>query len=229
MAVNLTHLTPRRQRFIAYMLIHGHERGGALKAYGLAGYKTEGSLHADINVAKLLKEPDIASALAAAQHDAAERFEIKQDRILRELALLAFSDISHYKMDAETGEFIVNPDEDVAPVVTRAISSVEYITTTDGEITTRRAKLKLWDKNNALTLLMKYLGMLVDRNLNVNVNAKMTLDQAREIIQGANQPSAADTNNLDLPFQRSQLLSVDEIAELPPTEDIPPTWPDDPA
>lgn len=219
MATDLTHLSPRRQRFIAYMLIHGHERGGKMKAFELAGYKTaeQGSNHPDIQLAKLMRHPDIQSALAAAQHEAAERFEIKQDRVLRELALLAFSDISHYRMNDETGEIEINADEDVSPAVSRAISSIEYITTREGDVVTRKAKLKLWDKNNALTLLMKYLGMLVDRSLNVNVNAKMTLEQAREIIAKAQRPSLADAreHSLDLPLQRAAHLSTDDIAELP--------------
>lgn len=183
------------------MLLYGHETGGKMRAFREAGYKADCN-HPTVQLAKLMRSPDIQSALAAAQFDMAEKFEVSQDRVLRELVLLAFSDISHYKMDQETGELIVNPDEDVNPAVSRAISSVEYTTVTDGDRVTKKVRMKLWDKNNALTLLMKYLGMLVDRNLNVNVNAKMSIDQAREIIASAQRPSVADARNLQLPATR---------------------------
>ena len=211
MAADLTHLNLRRQRFIALYIAYGHERGGGLRAYGEAGYKVEGSNHPDIQLAKLLREPDIASAIAAARQELSDKFEIKQDRVLRELAFLAFSDIRHYRMNDTTGEIEVDPDEDINPAVSRAISSIEYTTVTEGDRVTRKAKIKLWDKNNALTLLMKYLGMLIDRSHNTNINASLTLDQARQLIAGANRPSVDD---MRLPMQRALTSTTDDIAEL---------------
>lgn len=212
MSVDLTQLTPRRQKFIALALLYGHEKGGHMRAFAEAGYKIEGSNHPDIMCAKLLKHPDVAAALAAARGDMAEKFSISQDRVLRELALIAFSDIKHYSM-SDSGELEVDADEDISPHVTRAVSSVEYTTTTEGERVTRKMKLRLWDKNAGLTLLMKYLGMLVDRSVNTNITAKMTMDEARKLIQSANAPSTEA--ELDFAWQRAEHIGVDDIARLP--------------
>lgn len=182
---DLTLIDIRRQRFIANLLIYGHETRGVAKAYKEAGFGGDPK-YVDQYSARLMKESDIQSALSAAQSALAERFEIKQDRILKELALLAFSDITHYKMGVNG---YIEIGEEFSPAVGRAISAVEYTETEtsrgDTTVTTKKMKIRLWDKNTALTNLMKYLGMLIDRSVNVNLDGKLPLDVAREAIDSA--------------------------------------------
>ncbi len=182
---DLTSIDIRRQRFIAFMLIYGHEVGGPARAYREAGYKD--SPNADQLAHKLLKSPEVQSALQAAQSAHASKIDVKADRVLAELALLAFSDISHYQM-GEDG--MMEVDEMFSPAVSRAIQSVEYTRTVKDEEVTTKMRIKLWDKNTALTNLMKYLGMLIDRSVNLNLNGKLPLDIAKEAIEKARQANA---------------------------------------
>ncbi len=171
----------RRQRFIAYMLIYGHEEGGLKRAYEEAGYKK--GVHTQQLAQKLLKAPEVQAALQAAVGARVDRLEIKADRILQELALLAFSDITHYEMNKDG---VLEIGEQYSPSVSRAVQSVEYSETVQRDRTvTRRMKVKLWDKTTALTNLMKYMGMLVDRSVNLNLNGKLPLEVAREAIEKA--------------------------------------------
>ena len=51
----------------------------------------------------MLTNVDIGAAIAAAQAARAERTGITADRVLQELEHIAFSRVTHYVMDPETG------------------------------------------------------------------------------------------------------------------------------
>lgn len=187
------------------MLIYGHEVGGTVRAYKEAGFRD--SPNVEQLSSRLLKSAHIQQALQAAQSIHADKLSVTADRVLQELALIAFSDIMHYKM-AENGEMEV--DEIFSPSVSRAVQSVEYTRTVtkrtdDEETVTTKMKIKLWDKNTALTNLMKYLGMLIDRSVNLNLNGKMPLEMARDAIERARNANA-------LPFQ----FATEKERMLPP-------------
>jgi phage terminase small subunit len=206
---DLTSIDIRRQRFIALMLIYGHEVGGPSRAYREAGYKDGPNV--DQLATRLLKSAEVQTALQAAQSVHADKLSVQADRVLQELALIAFSDIQHYRMN-ESGEMEV--DEMFSPAVSRAVQAVEYTrTVTKGkdetETVTTKMRIKLWDKNTALTNLMKYLGMLVDRSVNVNLNGKIPLDVARDAIA-----KAREANALPFQFDSRRLPSFAESEEM---------------
>ncbi len=88
-----------------------------------------------------------------------KRTQIDQDRVLREIAAVAFSNIYHYTIDGE-GEVRVRPD---APVdAGRAIASVKRKERRGGKNDegTTETEYHLWNKIEALRLLAMHLGML---------------------------------------------------------------------
>lgn len=80
-------LTPKQREFIRqYLLLRN-----ATKAAIAAGYsaKTAGSIGEEN-----LKKPEIAAAIAAAGKKVEEKFEITQEKILQELAVIAFGNLA---------------------------------------------------------------------------------------------------------------------------------------
>ena len=127
-----------------------------------AGYsvKTAGSI-GDEN----LKKPEINSAIAKEMAKRSKRTGVNQDRVVLELAKIAFVNASDV-IDADTATV----KDDATADDTAAIQSikVKVFPTKDGEGVER--EIKLGDKLKALELLGKHLGMWNDKfDLNVNL------------------------------------------------------------
>lgn len=110
----------------------------------------------------LLKKPAVQALIAAGKAARSQRTQVTADRVLEELALVAFSNIDHYEVDAETGR--VTLAEGAPRAAKRAISSVKYrVITTKAGVTTRETELRLWSKDTAIGNAMKHLGLLRDK------------------------------------------------------------------
>lgn len=151
-------MTERQKRFIAEYLIDLNATQAAIRA----GYsvKTAGSI-GDEN----LKKPEINSAIAKEMAKRSKRTGVNQDRVVLELAKIAFVNASDV-IDADTATV----KDDATADDTAAIQSikVKVFPTKDGEGVER--EIKLGDKLKALELLGKHLGMWNDKfDLNVNL------------------------------------------------------------
>ena len=151
-------MTERQKRFIAEYLIDLNATQAAIRA----GYsvKTAGSI-GDEN----LKKPEINSAIAKEMAKRSNRTGVNQDRVVLELAKIAFVNASDV-IDADTATV----KDDATADDTAAIQSikVKVFPTKDGEGVER--EIKLGDKLKALELLGKHLGMWNDKfDLNVNL------------------------------------------------------------
>jgi len=150
-------MTERQKRFIAEYLIDLNATQAAIRA----GYsvKTAGSI-GDEN----LKKPEINSAIAKEMAKRSKRTGVNQDRVVLELAKIAFVNASDV-IDADTATV----KDDATADDTAAIQSikVKVFPTKDGEGVER--EIKLGDKLKALELLGKHLGMWNDK-LDLNVN-----------------------------------------------------------
>jgi len=153
-------LNEKQKRFAAEYLIDLNATQAAIRA----GYseKTAGQKGFD-----LLKKVEIQKAVRAGMQERSERTEITQDRVLQELAKVAFSDLR--KVLTSGGALIdaQDWDDDVAGF----ISSVEVVKKPSGEhdeegrpVVEHVHKIKAWDKMAALEKLGKHLGMFVDRS-----------------------------------------------------------------
>lgn len=140
-------LNSKQLRFIDEYLIDFNATQAAIRA----GYskKTAGSQAFD-----LLKKPEIQQAIQAKQKELATKAGVTRERIIAEIARIAFSDVR--KLFKETGglKAIHELDDETAG----AVAGVDVIVSS-GEFPETTKKIKLWDKNSALEKLLKHLGM----------------------------------------------------------------------
>lgn len=151
-------MTERQKRFIAEYLIDLNATQAAIRAgYSVSTARQIG----EENLTKL----DINSAIAKAMAERSKRTGVNQDRVVLELAKIAFVNASDV-IDADTATV----KDDATADDTAAIQSikVKVFPTKDGEGVER--EIKLGDKLKALELLGKHLGMWNDKfDLNVNL------------------------------------------------------------
>ncbi|MEY8171315.1 terminase small subunit [Burkholderia multivorans] len=154
-------LTVKQQRFVDEYLCDLNASAAARRA----GYSEK---TANEQGARLLAKVSVQEAVRAAMTDRRERTHVTQDRVLRELARIAFFDIRRlYNADGT----LKRPDQldDEAAAVLAGVDVVEQMTYNadgSGELTptpTLTKKAKVFDKTAALTLAMRHLGMLNDK------------------------------------------------------------------
>lgn len=154
-------LTEKQQRFADLMGTPGIT---AAEAYRSAGYKAKGHA-AEVNASRLLKNAEVQAAIEARRQQAAKAIGVTSERVVLELARLAFSD--KRKLFRADGS-IKPPDEwDDDTAATIAGIETDELNEGSGEKRVRigdRRKVKQWDKVKALELLGKHLGMFVDRH-----------------------------------------------------------------
>lgn len=150
-------LTGKQRRFVEEYLIDLN----ATQAAERAGYspKTAYSIGNEN-----LSKPEIAKAIQAAMKERERRTQITQDRVLQELARIAFFDIRKLYNDDGSMKAPHELDDDAAA----ALSGVDVTEEFQGKGEDREQvgftkKAKIFDKGTALTLAMRHLGMLKDK------------------------------------------------------------------
>jgi len=144
-----TRLSPRHERFVLEYL----RDGNATQAYIRAGYSPRG---AQPSASRLLRQPQIAAAVAAGQRRVAETLEVSVERLAREYAKIAFANVADFvSTDADGGLRI---DLDKASDAQRA-GIVELKLSHHGDPEKRQVTLKL-GKLQALAALTKNIGLL---------------------------------------------------------------------
>jgi len=144
-------LTKKQKRFVEEYLIDLNATQAAIRAgYSPDTAKSIGSEN--------LTKPDISAAISKAQAERSRRTGINQERVIRELAKVAFlNPVDVIDMEKATIRGEANR-EDTACI---ASIKVKTIPTDDGTITER--EVKTYDKLKALELLGKHLGMFTDK------------------------------------------------------------------
>jgi phage terminase small subunit len=108
-----------------------------------------------------LRKPQIQDYLKKLLEKRSLRNEITQDRILEELAFIAFFDIRELFNDDGSLKNIKDLDERTARALA-AVDSSKITTKGKDEVTEFIKKIKALDKRGALELLGKHLGMFAD-------------------------------------------------------------------
>lgn len=155
----LEKLNPQQQLFVHHLL--ADPTFNTVAAARKAGYKSPST-----SVTQLMKNPIVNAALGKALGDRLERLKVTQDRVVYELAAIAFSDPRElFDDDGKPLRIKSLPDH-----IARAIGGIkrkDMIVGRDKEtgdaIEEKHTEIKLWNKIEALTLLGKHLGMFVDR------------------------------------------------------------------
>ena len=161
-------LTEKQKRFVEEYLIDLNATQAAIRA----GYSPKtANEQGTQNLAKL----SIQDAVAKAMAERSRRTGINQDRVLRELARIAFANARDViNMEDATLK------EDACPDDTAAIQSVKV--KTFGEDGVER-EIRMGDKLKALEMLGRHLGMFKD-NLNLTVETSQKLDDILRQIGG---------------------------------------------
>ena len=144
-------VTKKQKRFVEEYLIDLNATQAAIRAgYSPDTAKSIGSEN--------LTKPDIRAAVDKAEAERSRRTGVNQDRVIREIAKLAFlNPVDVIDMDEATVKGEAHRDD------TACIASVKVknIPTDDGAITER--EVKTYDKLKALELLGRHLGMFNDK------------------------------------------------------------------
>ena len=146
-------LSPKQARFVQEYLLDLNATQAAIRS----GYsqRTAASIGEEN-----LRKPEIREAVEKAKAARSKRTEVTQDRVLEEIARLAFLDPKLFYN--EDGSLRAVPD--MADEAAAAVTSVEVEETiAQGVVVGRTKKLKIADKVAALTLAARHLGMLTDK------------------------------------------------------------------
>lgn len=148
-------ITARQVRFASEYLIDLNATQAAIRAgYSKKTAASQGE--------RLLRNVEISEAIRAAKVSRNARTEITQDRVLAELACLAFSNVDHYTVD-EKGQLAL---ADGAPAsAMAAVASVKHRITKDPETSevTHEVEFRLWDKPGPLKLAGRHVGLFPDK------------------------------------------------------------------
>jgi phage terminase small subunit len=143
-------LTPKQQKFVDEYLIDLNATQAAIRA----GYSPKS---AGTNADKLLKNTKIRAYIEARMAEHSRRTGVTQERIIRELARIAFLDPTQL-IDMDTAELLT----DAAADDRAAIASVK-VKTMSGETEMIEREVRFADKIKALELLGKRFGMWIDK------------------------------------------------------------------
>jgi phage terminase small subunit len=146
-------LTDKQKRFADEYLIDLN----ATAAYKRAGYEAQGNA-AEVNAVRLLSNAKVKSYIGKRMKDREKRTEITQDKVIQELAHIAFDDIKNYLRFYPDSEGSIKMDiKDSDTIDTRSIGEVSL--GKDGQF-----RFKMYCKDNALVQLGKHLGMFVEKS-----------------------------------------------------------------
>lgn len=141
-------LDPKEQAFVDEYLECLNATLAARRVYGHAAAKQTGY--------KLLRRPDVATAISAGLAEQRARTVNDPDRIIRELMVIAYADLQDL-LDEQGRPLALR---DLSPELRRAIASIKtHVTETGATI----VEYKLVDKKGALELLGKRNKMWTDR------------------------------------------------------------------
>ncbi len=146
-------LTPKQAAFVEEYAIDRNATQAAIRA----GYSKRAARQiGDEN----MSNPAVAAAIAEARADRSKRTGITADRVLHELARIAFFDIRKAFHEDGAMKPLSELDDDTAA----AIAGIEVVNQfEDGENVGTLKKIKIADKLVALDKLARHLGMFNDK------------------------------------------------------------------
>ncbi len=141
-------MTPRQRRFVEEYLVDLNATGAAKRAgYSVRSAKDHGY--------RLLQNPAVAAAVAKAQDKRAARTQVSADRVVTELAKVAFGDPRRLLSWGPDG-VVLRDSSELTEAEAALVSEVSETRTAAGGGT---RKVKLHCKLTALNALGKHLGL----------------------------------------------------------------------
>ena len=143
--------TPAQRRFVEEYVADCNGTRAYRVAYPNASYAA-----ARTNAGRLLALPAVAREVRAGRAAQRRRTRISADRVLRELAAVAFSDIG----DLFDSDGRPIPVHQLDPATRRAIAAVSTGRVNDpAGVVSEKFHVRFWDKLRALELLARHLGL----------------------------------------------------------------------
>lgn len=162
----MTKLTAKQQRFVDEYLIDLNATQAAIRA----GYSTDTAMEQGY---QLLQKTSVSNAVSQAMAHRSRRTGITQDRVLRELAKIAFVNANDV-IDTDSATVRQNAvDEDLS-----CIQSVKVKTSESNTGSSIEREIKLADKLRALELLGKHFGLFDKKEQNNGNGEKNNLLEA---------------------------------------------------
>ena len=140
-------LNYRQLKFIDEYLIDFNATQAAIRA----GYSKKTAAEQGYD---LLRKPQIQQAIQSQQKALATKAGITRERIIAEVARIAFSDVRKLFNPAGVFKSMADIDDETAG----ALAGIDVVES-GGDAPVITKKVKLWDKNSALEKLLKHLGM----------------------------------------------------------------------
>lgn len=170
-------LNDQQKRFVAEYLIDLNATAAAARS-GYAHSNTQGP--------RLLGNVSVAAAIAAALAERARRCGIDADRVLKELAAVAFSDLGELIEFTAEG-FRFKDAGAVSEAARRAVSGIKVRREAGGpnREPAEVVEFKLWPKVESLNLLGKHLGMWKEKDdppaVPPSLHVHLTYEQLRNL------------------------------------------------
>ena len=151
----------------------------ATRAYRVAYKSIKTDEAAAVNASRLLRNANVAAYIQQ-QMDARQiRTEVTQDMVIEELAAIAFAKVTDYA-NIRHGQVILKDTQELSDTQIKALAGIK-----DGKF---GVEVKLNDKEKALELLGRHLGMFKDRvELSGTINnpyKDLTTDELKKLIDG---------------------------------------------
>lgn len=157
-------LTPKQVRFVEEYMVTLCGKVAAERA----GYSRRCATN---RASILLSKPHIKAAVKAAKEARAGRVNVTAERVLEELAVVAFSDLKDHVDQGKTGTKL-KLFEDMPGGASRALEAVSESRGPGGD----RVAVKLHDKMKALDKLCQHLGICKERiDLSGKVDTELTI------------------------------------------------------
>jgi phage terminase small subunit len=175
--LKLDKLSWKQRRFLAFYLADPdrNPRKAALKAGYSAGFSQS-------QVWNLLKEPQIAGAINEIDRKSFKKLDITHERILQELAVMAFANIDDYLTREpdpnDPTKVIVKVD--VSKTSVQSMSAVKEI-----GLEASKQRVALFDKLGALERLGKFSGLFSDPAPNPFGTTQITINLLDAIVDGS--------------------------------------------
>lgn len=134
------------------------------QAYIRAGYKVKDENSAAVMANRLLRNVKVQEKIQKAMAEREKRTEITQDRVLKEIANLAFTDRTGI-VNLNNNRLIIKNFDELTPEQKACISGVKE--------TKYGIEVTFYNKEKALEMLGRHLGMFNDK---VKIDGEMTVN-----------------------------------------------------
>ncbi len=165
-----TKLTDKQKRFCDEYFLSLNATQAAI----FAGYSAKTAF---VIANETLRKPYIQDYLASKKKKVADKYEITQDKVLKEYSRIAFTDMrSFYETDGTLKPIHELDDDAAAAMAGLDIEEVKYAGLDGKEIIKIQVKkIKRWDKVKALDSICKVLGFQAPTKIEANITGNVNL------------------------------------------------------